>query len=628
MRLRLLALPWNDYKLPQPAIGALTAYLRAHAPSWEVVPTYAYVDVAALDPALYAAVASSDLEGERVYATLLYPERADGLVDYWARLTDRTELGRYVLAAKARGVSVEELIATLRARLARHLDDLVAAHDWRETVVGLTTSFSQLFANVEFARRVKQRAPSATIVLGGSTVSPARIADSILATYPWIDYVVRGEGELPLAALLAHLEGGGGEALPRGVASRSVPADATTMWQVADLDELPTPDYDAYYARVGPTRGRVPFPIEGSRGCWWDRTAKRAKSTCQFCNLNVQWQGFRQRSGARIAADMRALATRHKGTHFNFLDNIVRTRGFDEFVDAIAALGMDARIFHEARANLRPPEILRLVDVGLRKVQFGLEALSGGMLARINKGTSVIQNLEVMKTCAELDLSSASNLIVDFPGSTEDEVEETLGVIERFAFAYEPPSIAAFELGIDSVVARFPADFGLANLRNHDRYRDVVPPDVLARLALFQLSYDATGPRANWWPVVERVDRWRREYAPRAHWYLDGQDFVHVFRTRPGQRMETFELEGEHAAAYRRCAQIATRAELGEALEAAHGAARLDAALADLVARDLLFKDGAKYLALATAADALVARARIQGQRPRRPARAPLPVVP
>ncbi len=614
MKLRLIALPWNDFKMPQPALGALAAYIAMRSPEIPVEVDYSYVDVAKVEPDLYMALSTSDTEGERVYATMLYPDRVPHLVDYWERLTERTDLGKYVHALRQRGGTVVKLIMDLRRRLDQHLTALVASYDWNDTIVGMTTSFSQLFANVLLAKRIRETGQSATIVLGGSTVSPSRIADSILETYPWIDYIIRGEGELPLHGLLAYFAGGKADPLPRGIVSHEVPSAKTGVWQVDDLDVLPTPDYTAYYKRVGPTRGRVSFPIEGSRGCWWDRTAKSTKSTCQFCNLNIQWDGFRQKSAHRIATEMRELSSTYKGTHFAFLDNIVRTRGYDEMIDAIAALEIDARIFHEARANMRPPEILRFAEVGLRQVQFGLEGLSTSFLKRINKGTTVIMNLEVMKTCAELGIVSRSNLITDFPGSTQAEVDETLRIIDRYAFAYEAPNIASFELGIDSVVARFPHEFGLTNLRNHDLYRDVMSEADFAKIQTFQFSFDRVEPGVDWWPVIRRVEQWKKDYQPHPLWYLDGQSFLHVFRTRPGKRMETFELADEHADLYRFCGQIRTRSEIETAFGGTYSAAQIDAALDALGERNIMYQEGAKFLALATAPDSFVASQRIRRQ--------------
>lgn len=615
MKICLIALPWYDCRLPQPALGTLAAYLRKVEPGWEVDTEYAYLDVAEQGEELYQAISASGVEGDRLYAALMYQRGVDQLVADWDALAPDSALGRYLASVRPHGSATRDVVEAALESLDHQLDRLVASRDWSDTVVGLTTSFAQLFGNVLLAHRLKRSGRRPVVVLGGSTVSPAAIADSLVATYDAIDYVVRGEGELPFHALVHHLARGATGELPRGVVARGRPAAA--LWQVPDLDALPAPDYDAFFARAGGSRARTALPIEGSRGCWWDRTTKNPKSTCQFCNLNVQWEGYRQRSPRGVAAIMRELCERYHTTQFAFLDNIVRVRGFEDLVSAIMALEIDTRIFHEARANMRPRDLLGFYEAGLRTVQFGIEGLSTSFLRRIHKGTTAIMNLEVMKTCAELGIGSASNLIVDFPGSTQAEVDETVEMIERYAFAYEPLAIAEFTLGIDSAVMRFPADFGVTRVRNHDAYAAVVPPEDLARLVTFQLSFDLADPPVSWAPVRARAAAWKREFRRHAMWYLDGGSFLNVRRVRPGERPESFELAGDHADVYRFCLEIRRRAEIHEALAggAADRAAALDEILAELVADQLMFQEGAQFLSLAVAPDAAVAARRIRASQ-------------
>jgi ribosomal peptide maturation radical SAM protein 1 len=557
-------------------------------------------------PNEYMAISDSDIEGERLYASLLYDRGAADLVSYWQTVSPRSRLGAMLESVKSRGETVENIVRVLRSRLDSHLDSIVRSRSWDNVIVGMTTSFSQLFGNVLLARRIKSVAASAVVVLGGPTVSPAAIADSIVATYPWVDYVVRGEGELAFHSLVNYIAGAPNGSLPKGVVSQTTPSE--TLWQVADLDELPTPDYDAFFEGL-PSRS-VALPVEGSRGCWWDRTTKNPKSTCQFCNLNIQWDGYRQRSGAKVAQSIRELSDKYHSTNIAFLDNIVRVKGFDEFVESVGSLTSDIMFFHEARANLRPQQILRLFDAGLRVAQFGLEGLSSSFLHRINKGTTTIMNLEVMKTCAELGIRSSSNLIVDFPSSTKGEVDETVEVIDRYAFAYEPPTTVSFELGIDSAAMRYASDFGIENVRNHDRYKSVVDHADFSRLVTFQKSFDLAAEPVSWAPVISRVDSWRREYRRHLLWYRDGGTFIHVFREHP-QGSRVIELIDDEATVYRYCLQIRALGDICAILPV-RSRDYVEGLLTGLVSNSIMFAEGKRYLSLALAPDPHLAARRIR----------------
>src|SRR5262249_8481668 len=159
--------------------------------------------------------------------------------------------------------------------------------------------------------------------LGGSTVS-GRVGPSLLAEYRFVDYIVQGEGEGPLAALLDLLANRPGATLKLdGVLTQSrdcAPIAEPTTSETRDLDDLPFPDYDEYGVLAEEYGIGWALPIEGSRGCWWDRS-KRAgnpKSTCYFCNLNVQWGGYRQKSVPRLAAEIDELSRRYRNLRLFF----------------------------------------------------------------------------------------------------------------------------------------------------------------------------------------------------------------------------------------------------------------------------------------------------------------------
>lgn len=619
MHVILLSLPWADARYPSAALGALTAYLELHRPDWEVACEHPCLELLSWDRTAYVAISQMDFEGELVYASLLYPElegSVERLAAYWQSLPETNLLGRYL---HANGKTALQFLSELRPRLDAHIDRIVASRSWDDAVVGLTNSGSQLFANLLFAKRLKQACPGVTIVLGGPTVSAPTIGDSVLATYPFVDFIVHGEGERPLLALIDQIEAYGpgatveSSALPKGVGSRRRPVAEAGQWQIENLDELPAPNHDSFYFNT-PYLPKASVPIEASRGCWWVRSDRH---TCQFCNLNIQWAGYRQKSAQRISQELSELARRYNLHRFTFVDNILRVRGFDELVDELAAIPIDLSFFYEARAHITPEMILRLVEAGMRGVQFGLEGLSTTFLRRINKGTTAIMNLQVMKICAELKVNSVSNLIVDFPGATRQEVDETVSVIERFAFAYQPALVAGFELGIDSTVQRYPEEFGLTELRNHERYAQVIPPEVLATLKTYQLSWSNT-PEASvtdWQPVKARVNdwvRWCRTNQVRFD-YLDGGTFLNIIRQRPNAALETIRLPEDEAKVYRFCLRTRLRSEIHRRLASESlSIEKIDATLAGLAARDLIFQEGNHFLSLAKAPDPYIAMRRIR----------------
>src|SRR5262245_12639720 len=200
-RLSLVALPWSQKDRPSSALAALGAYVRRERPVWEVACHHSFVHFAArIGFDLYDALADHAYAGgELLNLSLLYPEKTDSArrqFGTWADERLPTELLRSLEAG-----AWEEVFDFVRAILNENLNEMVDAVSTGTDVVGLTTCFGQLFVNLAFAQRLKQRQPQIKIILGGSTVS-ARVGPSLLAEYPFVDYVVQGEGEGPLVALL------------------------------------------------------------------------------------------------------------------------------------------------------------------------------------------------------------------------------------------------------------------------------------------------------------------------------------------------------------------------------------------------------------------------------------------
>jgi len=663
MKVALVALPWSVLHRPSAAVAALGAFLREREPSWTVHCMYEYARVAPrLGVELYEFLAEAGHSiGEAAFIPCVYPDRRERSIPFLVEQV-RTlvrgfgQQGQHPewLPDPDDDEAVKRTVLTLVDTLQACIDD--AAERTRDCdVVGLTTCFGQMWANLAFADALKRKNPAAKVVLGGSTVSSA-VGPSLLRQFPFVDYIVQGEGELPFHALLRALADGDAAAAEatRAVVSRASAerlAKGAELWEVADMNDLPIPRYDEYVEEV--ERLGMPLdwfvPFEGSRGCWWDRINRtgNARDTCYFCNLNLQWKGYREKSIARVAAEMRELSERYANTRIFFLDNIIRHKGVLELVHAIEESGSDYEFFHEMRANVTPLEWVRLRDVGLEMVQVGIEGLSSSYLKRIGKGTTGIQNLQAMRYLRELDIFHYGNLITDFPGATQEEVDETLRILVEYAICYDPLNSCKFALGRDSTVFRLAEEFPIENVRNRQMFAELIPDEVNRNLQLFDLSFDFKGQPSDWSRVRDFCDRFRRD-RPAAVIrkpylsYRQGSSFIRIYDRR-GQLASMYEslghgdafvaklpwtrtlvLAGDRAALYVWCMRVRTVTEVRERF--AHlDAAEVDEILRELDEERLIYREGKRILALAVAESPRVARERVMAQEEELAARKPEP---
>ncbi|MEW6368422.1 MAG: RiPP maturation radical SAM C-methyltransferase [Acidobacteriota bacterium] len=620
MRVALVGMPWAQPNAPCAALGVLAAYVRREADGIDLVCHSEHLTVAQrIGSKLYRVIGERRAIAELLYLSHLYPERRDRVCRYCSELLAK-QLGEKASSALRPGCgSWSELFESVRDELAGHLLNLARRLAESFDVICLTTSLAQTFSSLMLSAAVKRLSSRVVIVLGGAALDGGA-GPSILSEYPFIDYVVQGEGEKPLVSLLERLRDGRPIPSTPGLIGRTIDMSPDAVRpEIEDIDSLPIPDYDEYAALGERSRMLWYVPIEGSRGCWWDRSAGTGnpKDRCHFCNYSTT--RYRAKSAARLAAEMEALADRYRNLRFGFCDRAMRSRELMELAERILAGRREYNFFAAMRSNIRPRELLALKKAGLVFCECGIEGFSSSYLRRLNKGTSVILNLQALKTCHELGLRNSTTLITNFPGSTQEEVAETARNIQRHAISYSPAArLSPFQLAAGSAVDRFRHDYGIAHVEKHEFYRAGLPEDAFARLELNELEWRGEGRRADWSEVESARNSWRDLLSriaddarlPFHHplYYQDGGTFMEIFDRRHGYRSIT--LIEPWRSIYLFCMEIRSRESIdGRFAEA--GAEEVTRALRALVAESLMFEEDGQYLSLAVASTPEIAERRI-----------------
>ena len=79
-------------------------------------------------------------------------------------------------------------------------------------------------------------------------------------------------------------------------------------------------------------------------GCWWKRTVGSAKVTgCAFCNLNLQWDGYRSKPASQVAAEIDYLTGRYQTLSVAIMDNVLPKKEAANIFKQIAKLDKDLR---------------------------------------------------------------------------------------------------------------------------------------------------------------------------------------------------------------------------------------------------------------------------------------------
>ena len=314
-------------------------------------------------------------------------------------------------------------------------------------VVGFTTCFNQNVPSLALAKILRQRNPKLHIVFGGGNCD-GDMGAALHRAFPWIDTVVRGEGEHALPKLLRNIFAEEPIRPQPGLCFRDADGKSIVVSQeggeVVEMDDVPPPKYDEFFAHVarsplGPQIStKISVMFESSRGCWWGE-----KSHCTFCGLNGSSMKFRSKTASRVATELYDIAKKYRHVDFEAVDNIIDLDYFEGMLPTLKDFrkrGFDFKIHYETKSNLKKHQVRAMRDAGIQSIQPGIESISNPILKLMKKGVSALQNIRLLKWCAQYGVFVSWNVIYGFPnepGSEYDRMAEVMKSLTHFC----PPNI-------------------------------------------------------------------------------------------------------------------------------------------------------------------------------------------
>ena len=366
----------------------------------------------------------------------------------------------------------------LKATLAALQPDLVG-------VTAMTTTLPEALKVADAAKAVSS---TVQVVLGG--VHPTLDPGGVLA-HPNVDFVIRGEGERALPQLLEALRGQRGFEEVDGLSYRRdgeirIRPKATP---IADLDELPLADYDAfpverYIEHNAYLRGMRGISMLMSRGCPY---------ACTFCAVHeTMGKKWRPRSAKKIIAQIEDLRDRHGVRGIWFKDSIfnLNRAWVEEFCQTMIERQVGVTFQALTRVDLiREDELRLLVKAGLTQLDLGIEAGSMKTLTRLKKGITPDKIREQVRL-AKKHVKVFGFFMIGIPGETEADIRETFELakaieLDRWTWSiYSPlPGSALYEDLVKEGVVH-PESLNYNRIHFTDAYEGVcdVPPARLKEL--------------------------------------------------------------------------------------------------------------------------------------------------
>lgn len=277
-------------------------------------------------------------------------------------------------AAQEAGLEAQVFEGTVNEPLTETAARLLAL---RPDVIGFSCYIWNITAVRGLCRLIRAERPDVLLLLGGPEAGYN--VQGVLDEIPEADFILSGEGEGPLPALLTALAAG--ETRPRipGVSLRGHIAPPHIA-----REDPPDPYSPAYFAAL---EGRIAY-LEGSRGCAF---------SCAYC-LSAAGGGVRFFDLARVKGDILRLA-RSGARTVKFVDrtfNIHRERALEIFRFILDRFGAEipagVRFHFEIAGDLLDPETLAVLAAappGLFQLEIGLQSFHGETLRAVNRETDI-----------------------------------------------------------------------------------------------------------------------------------------------------------------------------------------------------------------------------------------------
>ncbi|MDY5053179.1 MAG: RiPP maturation radical SAM C-methyltransferase [Anaerovibrio sp.] len=599
---------------------------------------------------LKGALHGSGLESQVVYGNMLFCRKV-GLDHYLYGLSMTPQelmFGDMVFAAYAQGkpLNKSQLIPLLQqqgygergaraiyeeieyqasqvAIFIQELGEMILSKKPR--IVAMANMFFQTNACLALARYLKEKRPELCLVLGGANcIGSAGWA--LVRDFPQLDVVFSGEADSCFAKLCHELINKGitGQ-LPYGALTRemALPAnlayDAYPVAQTANMDTIPYPDYDDYFAALEEygygQEVNMSLFTEFSRGCWWN-----AVKGCTFCGLNPLNNGYRTKSKERILAELDYLSHRYHSKRFQLTDNILGKEHLAQLLPLLAKEQKGYVFFGEIKSNINRQQLKLLRQAGFYFVQPGIESLQDDLLSLMNKGNRGIRHVELLKNAKETGVGLIWHLLHGFPGETAASYKETAKIVKKIGHLLPPQQCSPLMFVRYSYYWQNPEKYNLqlvpvlgyavAFPEHHDYIRD----------AAFMFHHQSGGSNSDYAvaqkklaPVIkelaESVAQWHQDYInrrPQRFEYTLQDNVLELLDLRQGAKHFLQKLVGVKKDICLAADRVITRARLLEDVGESSDREAVVKALEELIEDNVILAMGQELLFLAVDSQATV----------------------
>ncbi|UVT22068.1 MAG: RiPP maturation radical SAM protein 1 [Nitrospira sp.] len=482
-------------------------------------------------------------------------------------------------------------------------------------VIGLSSTF-HLVPSLALAKAIKYCAPQKLIVLGGAYCD-GKMGASIMGSFPWIDIVVRGDGEDVFTDVIRRIHSCHEEGVPSSIDLAGIPGliwrrkgvlvinEGARATNRRSLNEIPMPSYDDWFLQFSESAIPLPkektvLPLETSRGCWFGE-----KLHCIFCGLNGESLRFRSKSPERVLQEIANLQ-KYGVQNIDAVDLILDHGYFANVIPMLKTSNHKLSIFYEVKSNLSKAQVRDLLEAGICTIQPGIESLNSRLLELMRKGVKAYQNIRLIKWCAEFGVKVEWNLLYGIPGEMLGDYEKIISMIPLLHHL-PPPSGGCVRLLMNRFSPIFdrPEEFGISQYRPVAAYEAVLGKESDVENIAYYFSHQGKESHCYLEQLQDAVQEWRLAFGSAVLVSVDREESLYIFDTRRMAKTPEIVLSGISRAVYLACDGAAQVDTLKRALQFSEQEIREE--LLRLSELGLILHVDDRYLSLAVPMNELVA---------------------
>ena len=297
----------------------------------------------------------------------------------------------------------------------------------------------QLQSAIRVSKRIRAGFPAIPIIWGGHF--PTICAEASLRV-PYVDYVIRAQGETTLCELLDVL-GNGDRSTPAGAGEDALARIAGLSWRSrAGIVHNPNRAFSAAglvrslpYERLGDPQRYLGRTFLGQRTSGF-QAALGCRFRCTFCGVAAMFRGKTALPTApALERELRFLSAQYGMDSVQFFDHNFFDREADTapLLEVLAKLQLPWWCFARADAllNLSQSSWALVRKSRLRMAYIGAESPSDWLLHDLRKGTRIDQTLAAVEICRTNGVIPELSFMLAPPQDPEGETERTFDFIRH-----------------------------------------------------------------------------------------------------------------------------------------------------------------------------------------------------